>query len=119
MSASDHLRTEETAEKYRIHRATGALEKSCPLCRENSLETFKFWKIIQNDFPYDRIAETHHMVIPLRHINEEGLTEDELQEFHKIKHSKLQEYDLIVEATSRNKSIPAHFHLHLITTKLS
>lgn len=117
MARNDHLRTEGTAKKYLAYRATGALETGCPLCSGHSISTFKFWKIILNDFPYDRIAETHHMIIPLRHVNELELTKEEKDEFYKIKYLKLQEYDLIVEAAQRNKSIPTHFHLHLINTK--
>lgn len=117
MATNDALRSEEMAQKYKEHRASGIMENGCVLCLANPLKSFQNWKIIQNNFPYDRIAETHHMIIPLRHVDETGLTREESDELQTIKYSTLQDYDIIVEATKRTKSIPAHFHLHLITTK--
>lgn len=117
MASNDALRSKEMAAKYRAHKATGALEKSCPLCDAGELQGFKLWKIIPNDFPYDLFAATHHMIVPMRHVTEKELTEEELKELQELKYSVMQEYDIIVEATSKSKSIPAHFHLHLIHTK--
>lgn len=117
MSASDHFRSSEVSEKYRAYRGTGALENSCPLCKETAVVGYKSWKIIPNDFPYDLIADVHDMIVPLRHVDESGLSDEEKAELLEIKNSALSEYDIVVEATKRNKSIPAHFHLHLIKIK--
>lgn len=114
---SDGFRTPQTAEQYRAHRASGALERSCPLCDTDPLEQFTHWKIIPNAFPYDRIAKQHDMVVPLRHVDEDGLTEEESIEYQALKRTRLQDYEYIIEASSKNKSIPAHFHLHLLVAK--
>ena len=115
--SNDKLRSKETSRKYRDHRATGVLERSCPLCDAPEICTFTHWKIISNNFPYDLIAKTHHMIVPRRHTKELELSESEMEEFRTIKYTDLQKYDILVEATKNTKSIPAHFHLHLIDLK--
>ncbi len=71
-----------------------------------------------NAFPYDRIAKTHDMIVPLRHVDEDHLNDEELKELKIIKDNYLhKEYEFIIEATYKVKSIPAHFHLHLLTIK--
>ena len=90
----------------------------CALCTKSASQSFAHWKIISNDFPYDLIAETHHMLAPIRHTVESGLNEDELREFAKIKESVVHlGYHYIIEATNKEKTIPEHFHLHLIVRR--
>jgi diadenosine tetraphosphate (Ap4A) HIT family hydrolase len=84
------------------------------LCEKVSIQSFTYWKITENSFPYDQIAKTHHMLVPLRHVIEDELSKDELAEFKTIKAEHVSEYDWIIEATAKNKSIPNHFHLHFI-----
>ncbi len=117
MPMNHSLRSEAMTQKYRDHLATGVLDKSCPLCDEMAIKTFTYWKIIQNNFPYDLIADIHHMIVPMRHESEQGLSREEWDELYTIKYQDLQEYDLIIEATKRKKSVPAHFHLHLVNLK--
>jgi hypothetical protein len=112
------LRTQENEERYKRLIAEGHLEAGCPLCASAPLHAFKHWKIIPNTFPYDKIATTHHMVVPLRHVRESELTPEELQELLAIKHEYINaHYEYILEATHKKKTIPAHFHLHLVVLK--
>jgi len=112
------LRTPETLQKYRDLIAAGGLQGDCALCGAPSLKTFTYWRIVANAFPYDKIATKHDMILPIRHTTEEGLTREEDEEFKHIKASYLQpEYEFIIEATNKMKSIPAHFHLHVIIAK--
>ena len=104
-------------ERYRIHRESGVLDTGCVLCAAPALETFTHWKIRQNDFPYDLVAHTHHMLVPLRHVHEQELTESERTEFFELKYTALQLYELLLESTEREKSIPQHHHVHLIIGK--
>ncbi|MCE9644186.1 hypothetical protein K8Q93_03030 [Candidatus Parcubacteria bacterium] len=111
------LRTEEAKNKYNEHRRVSTSEP-CPLCGREAIKAFKYWKIILNHFPYDRIAEVHHMLVPMRHVAEDALDEEELEELKAIKTTSAHmDYDWIIEATHKNKSIPEHFHLHLIVGK--
>lgn len=112
------LRTKKGEEKYREH--LKSIKKGvCLLCEREGLVKFKYWKIIQNNFPYGKIAKKHHMLLPLRHIKEEFLEKKEIKEFNEIKnvYMKDTDYNYIMEATQRTKSQPEHFHLHLITLK--
>jgi hypothetical protein len=112
------LRTKETEAAYAQWRNGGGLTQGCPLCRNEPLRLFTHWKVIVNDFPYDKVAEKHHMLVPLRHVAEGELTAEEKKELFDLKPTYLNdEYQFIIEATHKTKSVPEHFHLHLIIIK--
>lgn len=115
----DLLRSEEMADRYKAQRDSGIMELRCVLCDEEAISVFEHWKIIPNKFPYDLIAKTHHMLIPLRHCIATELTEEEKNELALIKsgYVNVNSYDYILEPVDKNKSIPTHFHLHLIEGK--
>lgn len=94
-----------------------AFRDTCVLCDKTPLRDFTWWKIIENAFPYDRIASLHHMLIPKRHTTENGLTPEERNELQHIKDTGLDTYQFLIEPTHAFKSIPNHFHLHLIVCK--
>lgn len=105
-------------EAYEAYKAKGHLAEGCRLCDKEPIKVFKNWKIIQNKFPYDQITAVHHMLVPLRHVTEAKLTAEEAEELYDIKTNLLDgEYMFIMEALPRIKSIPAHFHLHLLVPK--
>lgn len=104
--------------KYKDYLKNHPSDGSCPLCSKEAIRTFKHWKITDNAFPYDLIASKHRMVVPNRHVPEEELSGDELNELAKIKREFIDsDFDYIIEATTKNKSVPEHFHLHLIVGK--
>lgn len=113
------LRSDEMEQKYREYIKDGHMEIVCNLCdKATSVKEFKYWKIVENIFPWDRIAKIQHMIIPKRHIMYQELNDEEKKEFDKIKLGYIEEnYELIAEATHKKKSIPKHFHVHLIVTK--
>lgn len=112
------LRTLKTQNSYDEHKRNGHLKNQCPLCTSETITEFTHWRLIDNKFPYDKISSTHHMIVPVRHIIETELTQEELAELMLLKNSILNEqYMLIFEALPRSKSIPNHFHLHLIVLK--
>jgi len=111
------FRTKELADRYAAYRENGGLDGPCVLCAAESIEEFTYWRIIPNEFPYDRVAAVHHMIVPKRHITDSEFSEDERNELMSIKHTRLQDYQYLLETTHVTKSVPAHFHLHLIVTK--
>ncbi len=112
------FRSKENQDSYDEHRKNGHLDNGCVLCAEASLQEFIHWRIIPNEFPYDRISEVHHMLIPKRHVQETELTEAEITELMVVKHNQLNaNYMYVIEALPGMKSIPQHFHLHLIVAK--
>ncbi len=104
---------------YAEYKAAGGLENGCRLCEVPAVKTYKFWKISTPKFPFDKIAQVHDMLLPIRHTDEHGLTEEEKAELLLLKHSdEIQEkYEFMIEATHNKKSIPAHFHLHMMVPK--
>lgn len=112
------LRTEKTHKKYLKLIANGLLANGCRLCKISSIKEFKHWRIVSNKFPWNRIAKIQHMIIPKRHIIYEKLNNIEKKEFEIIKKTYIEKkYELIAEATNKKKSIPEHFHIHLIILK--
>lgn len=112
------LRTKKQDKKYETFKSLGGLDNGCKLCKLKSLKTFDHWTIIKNKFPYDRIAAVHHMIVSNRHVTEPKLSRDEIRELLKIKKGYINDrYEFMIEQTQKIKSIPEHFHLHLIIAK--
>ena len=112
------LRTQESEEKYKKLIAAGYLNGGCKLCESPSIKDFRYWRIIRNDFPYDLIAQVHDMIVPRRHVKEHSLSREERTEYAVIKTTYVENnYEFIIEPTVKLKSIPEHFHLHVIVAK--
>ncbi len=113
------LRTKKTYEKYTKFRNEGFLANGCNLCKKNKpIKEYKHWRIINNKFPWDRIAKINHILIPKRHIVYGQLNEIEKKEFDLLKSTYVdKKYEIMVEATDGIKSIPSHYHVHLIVVK--
>jgi hypothetical protein len=113
-------RTETMHQKYEEERQTDVRSNECPLCAAPALETFSHWKIVENRYPYDAVAQVHHMLVTHRHISSDTeLTAEEYTEYLSLKKATLNEaYTFVLEALPRNKSIPGHHHLHLIVPKI-
>ena len=112
------FRSDENQATYDAYRAAGNLDKNCVLCDCQPINEFEHWRIIRNIFPYDKIAKSHDMIVPKRHVTELNLSEGEMAELRNIKETYLHtNYDFIIEPTYKMKSIPQHFHLHLIVAR--
>jgi hypothetical protein len=107
------FRTPERQAEYA--RALAAMDGSaCPLCEKPALKSFTHWKILSNDFPYDRIAKVHHLIVPIAHAVENDVASAAWEELRRIKAEEFGGYDYILEPTGTQRSIPGHFHLHLV-----
>lgn len=114
---ANSFRTKECNALYDAYKLTPEFSRGCVLCAREAVREFSWWKIIVNKFPYDRVASVHDMLVPKRHVTEDELSEDEKRELREIKRTELHDYQFIIEPTPNVKSIPAHFHLHLIVSK--
>lgn len=112
-------RSEETENAYKIARENGAISNECPLCKINlPKKEFKHWRLQPNLFPYDRVAKVHDLLYTIRHVNGGSLNDEEIAELNELKSGYINDnYQHIVESVPRFKSIPNHFHLHLIIAK--
>ncbi len=113
------LRTPPIEQAYEVYKHTHNFDIHCPLCEKEPSQLFIHWKIVPNDFPYDKLAKRHEMLVPLRHVVESEFTPAEAEELRKIKHEMIQspEYDFVMEITEPHKTIPPHFHMHLISLR--
>lgn len=114
-----YYRSKAVDEAYLAEQKQPNWNDGCKLCEAVSLFESTFWRVIPNKFPYDLIAADHTMIIPKRHVTEDELTAEELEELKTLKTTYINDhYMFIVEATLKRKSIPKHFHLHLIEPRL-
>lgn len=112
------LRTPETYAKY--HNNPKREAKECFICAAPVVESFWFWNLIANDFPYDAVASKHMMLVPKRHIaSGEGLFGAERLELDSIKHTfdALDTFDAALENFRTGRTFLPHYHLHLIKWK--
>lgn len=113
------LRTWTTEKSYQRFKNQNC-NQSCYLCRARPLWEFDRWKVVKNEFPYDQIAETNDILTTKKHTGEQKITRAEQKELENIKKQYISlHYDMILENTKKKKTIPEHFHLHLITMKQS
>lgn len=112
------LRTPKTQKAYEAYKAKCLDKTLCWMCEKPSLQVFPHWRIVENSFPYDRIASVHNMLIPKRHVHESDLTIEELSELAIIKNTTVSEdYEYILWATLTFQSVPSHYHVHLMVSK--
>ncbi len=80
---------------------------------------YKYWAIIENLFPYDKVANVSHILITKRLVlfDWNMLNEEEIKEFNLIKKDISNEYDCVVENLPLHKSIQLHFHVHVLKIK--
>lgn len=107
------LRTPETEKIYADYRKTADLSE-CPMCREakNGNGGFKYWVIVPNRFPYDRVFSTSHLLITKRHC--EKMSAEEMAELEDIKGRLYPKYEQLLENLGSSKTIPIHCHYHLL-----
>lgn len=116
-SVDNPLRTNETESKYQEDQKAGLLDHGCIFCDLEPVVEFEHWKIIKNKYPYDKVTCVHDMIYPKRHVAEKDLNEEEINELAHLKGTYLNErYQFIIEPLPKHKSIPNHFHIHLVVT---
>ena len=113
------LRTSKVLKKYSAkRRKMGALMDGIDLRTLPKINKTKYWILVENEFPYDKIASKHHLLVPLRKFKyDDEMTAAERDNLFLIKKDFTQEkrYDAILETLGHNRSIPDHYHIHCIT----
>lgn len=112
----DVLRTDEVLEAYYKKRdALGDSFWDVDLSKFEPIKKWKYWVLVKNDFPYNRIAKQHDMLIPLRKFAlEQDMNLQEFWEYRDIKKEISEEYNAFLENSTNNRSIAKLFHLHCI-----
>lgn len=115
---NDVIRTVKNLEKYFSDIKQGRTTKD--LRRIPSIWKGDYWIIVPNQYPYDRIASVHDLLVPRRLIGQQSeMSKDELAELIGIKESSWfkDTYDCILENVPRRRTLKHHYHLHLIKYK--
>lgn len=113
----NYFRTEKTYQK--LHEYYASKPEGCFLCQRKGKE-FKYWKLVKNQFPYDKVASRHYLLTVKRHVGkEENLTRKEKDELIEIKNGYLAKTKLmfVLENLPKRQSAKDHFHLHVIKWK--
>lgn len=111
--------TEEAYQKLREERRrVGIVGFAYNLDEEEIISVYTHWAIIPNQFPYDMIAEVHHMLVPKRVFGRlEEATNEEMNELYSIKKEIQDKYNYILETLGGMQSNTKHLHLQLIKLK--
>lgn len=111
-------RTKETEAQYQAVRSVKTWNNDCIMCGLAPQTKFKHWKIEPNKYPYDKVAGVHDLLYTIRHTTGHDLTTEERAELTELKTTYLNErYHFIIEPLPKYRSIPDHYHLHLIVAK--
>lgn len=105
-------RTAATEQRYQDDKANG---RTIGIVHEPAMFKggFKYFKIIENRYPYDAIFGTHHILVIRRQCaNEADFTVEERRELQAIKFAEFYKYHTIME-NYRAKSVSGVWHLHL------
>lgn len=116
--ASDVLRTPETLVIYKARRrALGDSLKKVDLTQLPFIREWEFWVLVENEFPYDKIAKKHSLLVAKRHfVHDDEMDILEREEMYAIKKefAESREYDSLLENLSHNRTVPGQYHLHCL-----
>lgn len=88
-----------------------------PLLNEPRLREWRYWALIDNDFPYTAAFKKHHMLIPKREVKENDLNSREREELKLIIEEVSKDYDCQLINFINKQSVRNHYHIHLLTYK--
>lgn len=101
----------EKVKKNRKNMSTSVLHVETPI------KEWKYWKLINNAFPYSSVFKTHHMLVPKRVVCQNELNFEENKELEKIIARLGEEYDCQLINFQNKQSIKNHFHIHFLVYK--
>lgn len=117
MGQIDVFRSDECVKRYREHRAK---IKDADLTKLPQVERWGHWILVKNEYPYDRIAQKHCLLVPLRSFAEdEEMNGAERKELFMIKKwfARNKSFDILCESLPHDRSVPGVYHLHCMGLK--
>jgi hypothetical protein len=105
------LRTEESELAY----ANSKEKKS--LDQEDKIREWDFWYLINNRFPYDTVAEVHHLLLPRSGRPMRELHNNEWDNFYDIIDELGNDYSVMMWNFPRQQSVKNLLHYHLVRYK--
>lgn len=114
----DVLRTNKILKPYRAHRRSLGEELSkTDLTKLPFIRAWKYWVLVENEYPYDKIAKKHSLLVATRHfVHDSEMDILEREELFAIKaeFAESREYDSLLENLSHNRTVPWQYHLHCL-----
>ncbi len=113
------LRSEKAASEYEEAIKNRTPGSGCNLCndRDTTIQEFSHFVLMKNKFPYDRYFTKSDMIVAKKHVTELELSQEERTELAEIKKVLSDSYDSLIEHLPKQKSIPGHYHLHVVEFK--
>lgn len=115
------LRTSETDSRYRADRANKPADFDPfeeRIHAEKPLRSFEHWRLYENIYPYDAVADVHHILIAVRKFaRPKDMSPAERAELEDIKEELAPDYDTFLENFPRFQSVHSHLHFHLVVWK--
>lgn len=110
------FRVPETDRKYQTYKATNPPEAMLADWKDRIVEEFTHWVIIENKFPWDRITEVHHLLVPKRRFaRADDMNAEEEKEWKEIRRKVSKTYDMFIE--NLTGTLNHIYHPHLINFK--
>lgn len=113
----NYFRTDKSYQK--LHEYYASKPEGCFLCQRKGKD-FKHWKLVKNQFPYDKVASKHYLLTIKRHVGKEkDFSQKEKDELIAIKNGYLAKTDFmfVMENLPKRQSAKDHYHLHVIKWK--
>lgn len=82
-----------------------------------SYAVFEHWMVVENEFPYDKIAAVHRLLAPKRSMSEPfEMNAEEVRELHGIMQAwaEAKEYDTMMLNFHHSRTLPKQLHFHLV-----
>ena len=121
MIRKDVLRSKKCIKSYKErHRSLGAKIESVNLLNLPLVKRWNEWILVRNEFPYNKIAENHCLLVPLRTFSEdEEMSEVERQGLFSIKRefAESKDFDWVLECVKHSRTVPLVYHLHCLKLK--
>ena len=118
MKTPRHTKTEEEYQEFKKQlNDDSSLLESFNFDDETVLREFNYWIIIENRFPYDRMARTNDMLVSKRPLQSlYDASQEERDEYETIMKLLAKEnfYDACMENFPKIKSVKRYVHIHLI-----
>lgn len=105
------LRSPDGQRQYMINKEAGLMKR---LIDEPQIKEWEYWTLINNEYPYDAVYRTSHMLIPKRVVTKKDLNKTELNELNQIIEELSDEYDCYLVNFANKQSIKSHFHIHFL-----
>lgn len=112
------LRQKDTQKSYDNFRELHKDKDSFHDWPEKLVKEYKYWRLINNSFPADKVTQKHDLLIPIRiFANCDEMNQSEAEEFLIIKEELSHQYDSIMENFTKARSVRDHSHFHFIIWK--